>query len=284
LPLLIGGVMALAFSPIFVRWSEVGPVATAVNRMALPLPVFWIAWGLQRAHMPRPSWRDLWLLALGGAFFAGDLIVWHWSVRLTSVANATLLANLSPLFVIAAAWLMFRERVGRTFLMGVAVALIGVALLMSRSLSLSAATLLGDGLGLATAGFYAGYLLTVARVRQRVSAVATMAVGGTAAALILLPIALVWEGQVWPDTGRGWAVALGLAVVTQIIGQMLITTALAHVPTGLGALMLLLQPALAAVLAWLLFGESLSALQAGGGVAILLGLELARRGAKAQRD
>ena len=107
-----------------------------------------------------------------------------------------------------------------------------------------------------------------------------MAVGGLAASAILIPIAIVWEGALWPVTAHGWLVAFGLAFITQLIGQMLITTALAHVPPGLGAMMLLLQPALAAVLAWVLFDEPLSGAQAAGGIAILAGLELARRSAK----
>jgi len=278
IPILIAGVVALAFSPIFVRWSEFGPIATAVNRMVLPLPVFWTALLWKRAERPATSIRDLWLLALGGAFFAGDLCVWHWSIKLTSVANATVLANFAPVFVVLAAWVLFREKVSRTFMIGLAIAVAGVGTLMSHSLQLSPATLLGDALGLSTAAFYAGYLLTTARVRQRVSATTTMAVGGLAASAILVPLAWAWEGTLWPVTGHGWLVAFGLATVTQLVGQLLITTALAHVSASLGAMMLLLQPALAAVLAWGLFNEPLTGLQAAGGIAILAGLDIARRG------
>ena len=77
---------------------------------------------------------------------------------------------------------------------------------------------------------------------------------------------------------RGWIVAFGLAGVTQIIGQTLIALALAHVQAGFGAMVLLLQPALSTVLAWFLFDEPLSASQVIGGIAILIGLELSRRG------
>ena len=125
LPILITGVLALAFSPIFVRLSEVGPIATAVNRMVLPLPVFWLAWAVNPRTRTATSRRDLWLLILGGAFFAGDLCVWHWSIRLTSVANSTVLANLAPVFVVLAAWVLFRETVSRLFLLGLAVAVFG---------------------------------------------------------------------------------------------------------------------------------------------------------------
>jgi len=145
LPILICGTLALAFSPIFVRWSEVGPIATGVNRMLLPLP-FFFAWMIfypsQRLNLSNDQgWRDLKYLFLAGAFFAGDLCVWHWSIHLTSVANSTVLANLAPVFVIAAAWMLFKDKVSRLFLAGLLISLFGVAVLMGESLSISPKTI-----------------------------------------------------------------------------------------------------------------------------------------------
>ncbi len=282
LPLLTLGTTLLAMSPIFVRLSEVGPVATAVNRMLLPLPIFFVWLWLkpeQRLPLATPAGRrDLLYVALAGAFFAGDLIVWHWSILLTSVANATVLANLSPVWVVIGAWLMFKEQFSRLFIAGLVLASLGVMVLMGESLVVSSENFTGDGLGFVAAWFYAGYLLTVSRVRQRVSTAATMAWGGLAASIILYAIAWPWEHDIWPETARGWMVAFGLAGVTQVFGQMLIALSLAHVSAGFGSMVLLLQPAVAAVIAWFLFSEPLSVWQAGGGVAILAGLYLARRG------
>ena len=282
LPLLVFGTVALSFSPIFVRLSEVGPIATGVNRMMLPLP-FFFAWMLfkpsQRLALGTQQGQlDLRYLWLAGAFFAGDLCVWHWSIKLTSVANSTVLANLSPVFVVIAAWFLFRERVSRLFLLGLLTALAGVGVLMAESFTVSATTLTGDALGLSTSLFYAGYLLTIARVRKRVPTAAAMAWGGLAASLILYAIAATFEDNVWPETARGWLVAFGLAGVTQIVGQTLVALTLAHVQAGFGSMVLLLQPILSAVLAWVLFDEPLSLWQVVGGLAIITGLELSRRG------
>ncbi|MCB2108004.1 MAG: DMT family transporter, partial [Rhodobacteraceae bacterium] len=280
-PIIVAGTVLLAFSPILVRLSEVGPIATGVNRMLLPLPVFF-AWmylqPAQRFPLSAPGGlRGLRIALISGAFFAGDLMCWHWSIKLTSVANATVLANLAPVFVVLGAWVVFREKVNRVFVIGLAIAVSGVAVLMSESLTISAATLLGDTLGLVTSWFYAGYILSVSRARRAMPTVATMAWGGAMASLILYVIAFAWEGNVWPDTARGWMVAFALAGITQILGQTLIALALAHVPAEFGAMILLVQPAIAAVLAWALFGEVLSGLQAMGGVAILAGLYISRR-------
>lgn len=99
LALLLGAV-AIAFSPIFVRLSELGPFSTAFYRVALALPAFWfwMAFPQSKAELVRtPSTRkDYARLTLAGVFFAGDLAFWHWSINLTSVANSTLLANAAP--------------------------------------------------------------------------------------------------------------------------------------------------------------------------------------------
>lgn len=287
LPVLLCGVFCIAFSPIFVRLSEVGPIATAVNRMVLPLP-FFFGWMLLSPTRRLPlthdqGKRDLMALLLAGFFFAGDLAAWHWSIKLTSVANSTVLANLSPVFVVIAAWVLFHEKVSKVFVCGLGLALVGVGVLMAESLTVSAKTLLGDALGVSTAFFYSGYLLTVARIRKRASTAATMGWAGLAASIILYALAWLWEGNVWPDTMRGWLVAIGLAIVTQIGGQTLIALSLAHVPAGFGAMMLLLQPIIATFMAWALFREPVSLWQYAGGAAILMGLEVARRGAAKSR-
>src|ERR687886_804614 len=156
---LLTGATCIALSPIFVRLADVGPSASAFWRVALAAPLLWPLARLgTRARASRASWP---MLLAAGLAFAGDLGFWHWSIRFTSVANSTLLANLASLFVTAAMWLFWRSRPSGTFLVGLALALGGVALLVRTSLSFSASALVGDALGVITAIFYAGYLLAV---------------------------------------------------------------------------------------------------------------------------
>ncbi len=81
---LVAGAVAIAFAPIFVRLSELGPTATAFYRLALALPLLWLWVGRERRvkrEQRRPSSRrDAFQLALAGLFFAADLAVWHWSI------------------------------------------------------------------------------------------------------------------------------------------------------------------------------------------------------------
>lgn len=279
---LLAGACAIAFAPIFVRLSELGPSATAFWRVAFAVPALFLWLGLEQHRLGpaarRPATaRDWWLLGLAGFCFAGDLAFWHWSIRLTSVANSTLLANFAPIFVTPAAWLLFGERIRPAFLAGMALAILGAGLLMSQSLTLSADHILGDALGIVTAAFYAAYMLAVSRLRATFSTATIMAWSAIATAILLWPVALASGESLVATTAYGWAVLLGLALLSHSGGQSLIAYAFAHLPASFSSVALLLQPAVAALLAWLLFAEPLGPLQALGGAVILGGIVLARR-------
>jgi len=268
---LFSGATCIALSPIFVRLSEVGPTATAFWRVALAVPILWLFF--------RPPLRGPKLLFLAaGLAFAGDLAFWHTSIQLTSVANSTLLANLASIFVTLAAWLFWRERPRPLFLVSLALALGGVALLVHASLDFSRTALLGDALGVVTAMFYAGYILAVKGLRDRGAAtLQVMAVTSTLTALLLLPVALASGEQMLPSSASGWWILIGLALVSHAAGQGLIAYALAHLPAPFSSVGLLLQPVVAAFFAWVLLSEPLVALQIAGGLVVLAAIWLARR-------
>lgn len=276
---LLVGAACIALSPIFVRLSEAGPTATAFWRVALAVPVLWILFFLKsRTRTQRYAGKWPLLLAAGLAF-AGDLGFWHASVQLTSVANSTLLANLASIFVTLAAWVFLRHKPTGVFLAGLGAALSGVGLLVHASLAFSATGLAGDALGVVTAMFYAGYLLAVKGLRDRGEATLyLMAVTSTITALLLFPVALATGETVLPASASGWWILIGLALISHAAGQGLIAYALAHLPAAFSSVSLLSQPVMAALFAWVLLSEGLTPLQILGGLIVLAGIYLARRG------
>lgn len=284
---LLAGAAFIALSPIFVREAlaaGVGPTAAAFWRVALAVPVLWIVSGLgsrppRRRYGGRRYFDRSPLLLAAAVAFAGDLAFWHKSVQLTSVANATLLANLASIFVTLAAWIFLRQRPTPTFLAGLAAALVGVALLVRASFGFSSTGLLGDALGVVTAMFYAGYLLAVKSLRDRgETTLHLMAVATTITATVLFPVALATGEPMIPHSPAGWWILVGLALVSHAAGQGLIAYALAHLPAAFSSVSLLFQPVMAAIFAWLLLAEPLAPLQIAGGVVVLVGIYLARRG------
>ena len=277
---LFAGATCIALSPIWVRVAEVGPTASAFWRVALAVPLLWALWPLAPRRSTGSLAGDWRLLAAAGLAFAGDLAFWHWSIKFTSVANSTLLANLASIFVTLAVWLIWKQKPTGTFLAGLVAALIGVGLLVHTSLDFSPTGLLGDALGVVTAMFYAWYLLSVKGIRDRGAATLhLMALTTTLTAVLLFPVALVSGESLLPQTWTGWLTLLGLAWISHSGGQGLIAYALAHLPAAFSSVSLLFQPVMAAVFAWVLLAEPLVALQVVGGVVVLAGIWLARRGA-----
>jgi drug/metabolite transporter (DMT)-like permease len=275
---LLLGASCIALSPIFVRLSEAGPTATAFWRVALAVPVLWLFYRFKAKNQAKQP-ANWWLLLAAGVAFAGDLAFWHTSIKFTSVANSTLLANLASIFVTLAVWIFMRQRPTGIFLAGLAAALAGVAMLVWTSLAFSPTALLGDALGIVTAMFYAWYILVVKDLRDRgETTLRLMAVTTTLTAVILFPVALASGDQMLPQSAYGWGVLLGLALISHAAGQGLIAYALAHLPATFSSVGLLLQPVIAAGFAWALLAEPLVPLQIVGGVVVLVGIYLARRG------
>jgi drug/metabolite transporter (DMT)-like permease len=292
---LFGGATGIGFAPVFVRLSEVGPSATAFYRLLFALPLLWLVAARQPDDPPTGrlaagtgngsddrgrtvSWRaPLRLCALAGFLFAGDLAFWHWSIKLTSVANSTLLTNCAPFFVMLGARVLFAERLTPWLILGLAVASLGAALLVGASLQLTPRHLMGDILALITAAFYGGYLLTIKYLRLSFSTARTLAWSGLVSCALLLVIALLSRESIRITSTRGWLVLLALGWVSHIGGQGLIAYALAHLPVGFSSVGLLLQPVVAAGLAWAILSEGLSLRQVVGGAIVLAGIGLASR-------
>jgi drug/metabolite transporter (DMT)-like permease len=284
LALLFGGA-AIAFSAIFVRLADVGPLQSAFWRVALaaPLLVVWAGWTLYRerassalAAAPRARMSLVPLLA-AGVFFDGDLAFWHLSIVYTTVANASLLANCAPVFVALGGWLVFGQRVTRLFLLALTISLAGAVLLVGPSFRSEGMRLAGDAFGAVTAMFYGAYILAIWRSRGSRGTATVMALSSAVSAVLLFPLALGWEGPLLAQSTRGWLILLGLAVIPHVAGQSLIAYAMAHLPASLSALGLLIQPVFAAVYALLILGETMGAVQMAGGAIVLAGIYLAKR-------
>ena len=212
-----------------------------------------------------------------GALFAGDILFWHWSITYTTVANATLFANLAPVIVTFGAWFYLREHVSLRFLLGMALAMGGAALLVNASAAMGARYVFGDILGLITACFFGAYVVAVARLRDRNAASTIMFYSSTVTCVLLLAATLVSGERLLPTTLNGWTVLLALAWISQAMGQGLIAYALGHLPASFSALAILIEPLTAAILGWVWLGEALGVVQAVGGVVVLAGISVAHR-------
>ena len=289
---LLLGACGIGLAPVFSKLAfdaeqhlpggGLGMIAAAFWRTALAAPLFWWLHARSRPAGPgRDGRRDTRLLWLPGVAFAGDLAAWHKAFEFTTLANATLLANFASILVAVAGYVWLRERLGWAFALGAATAFAGAGVLLGVDFGRGREPLIGDALGLLTACFYAAYLLSVKVLRRDFGVAHLMAYSSSVAAVGLLLIAWASGEQVVPRTAEAWSAVVALAFVSHAGGQGLIAYALAHLPAGFATLSLLVQPVVTAAVSWILFAQVLSPLQIGGGLLVLAGLAVARRGSGA---
>jgi drug/metabolite transporter (DMT)-like permease len=277
----MSGGAVLGLSPILMRLSELGPQASNFWRFALALPILAVWAGVGRAN-PRPT-QIGWLL-FAGLLFGGELSLWGEALNRTTVTNATLFSNMTPIFAALFGWFLFKERPGAGVYWGGAIALVGaltLALARARAgvgpASSPGEGWLGDALGFSSAVGYAGYLIIVRHLGGRVSTGAVMFVATLSAAAYALALSLVLGERLWPHTLGGWLVLAALGVVVQAAAQGLIAYGVARLPIVASTIMLWMQPLMAAILSWALFGEALGPFALSGAALILVGVFFVQR-------
>jgi len=271
-----GGAAILGLAPVGMRLSELGPQATAFWRFAFALPVLAVAVAAMRSRAPAAG--DGRLLALAGVFFALDLGLWHAALGLTTVANATLYSNMTPVIAAAAGWLLFGEALGLAWFLGAGLAVAGALAMSWSRAQMGQGLLVGDLLGVASMVWYAAYLIAMRAVRARVSTVVAM-LATTAAALAGAALITVGVGETsWlPQTPTGWAVLAMLGVIVHCGGQGFIAYGLGKLPIALSTILLFVQPVAAAAFGWLMFDEPLGRVGLMGAAAILVGVFIVQR-------
>ena len=280
--ILVVGILSIAMSGIFTRWANVpGPVSAfyrvVIAEIALA-PVFLRAVSRGTASYSRSAW----LLALGaGVFFVLELGTWNTSLLLTSVANATLLGNDAPILVGLIALLIFHERLRRSYWLGMAIAVVGMAVIVGPDIIGNAQSDLGvgDGLALAAGVSYAMYLTVTQRVRTRMDTLASLWIPGAVGTILLLIFCIVTHQVLWGFSTGVWLALFGVGLVSQALGWMSINYALGHLPASVVSVTLLGQPVLTAILAVPLLHQPIGPLQMAGGAAALTGIYLVNRGA-----
>ncbi|MFN3911492.1 DMT family transporter [Hyphomonas sp.] len=282
LMVLAGGV-CIGFAPIGLRLGldELGPQAIALWRYLFAAPVlFALVLFTGKRLPPRPNL----FIILAGTCFALDIALWHTALTYTSVSNATFLVNLGNVAVGIAAWLVLRERPTAIWFIAALVALAGAAALSLGGAARAPSAIGGDLLALSAAAFVAGYMLFSKLARRTLSGLHAIFWLTVVEAVVAAALMLATGQDFLPETLKGFAAPLGLALFVQVGGQGLIITGLGRTPAALAGVLVLIQPVVAAAVSWRLFHEPLTALQAAGGAAILVAVWLAQQKQKAPAE
>ena len=274
------GAFAICFSGILYRFSEVSPTTGAFFRCLWALPFLWplAVWERRRlGPAPRGMRPAAWL---AGAFFAADLIVWHYAIEEVGAGLATVLGNMQVVIVGVLAWAIFRERPARNSLYAIPVAMLGIVLISGafEDGAYGDNPALGALYGVLTGLAYSGFLLALRRSSDPRRVAGPLFEATLASTVFVVPAGLAlgnldfapsWEATFW---------LVVLALSSQVVGWLLISVSLARLPTALTSVLLTLQPLLSVLFAAWLVDERPSPLQLAGAAAILAGLLIASTG------
>jgi drug/metabolite transporter (DMT)-like permease len=274
------GAFAICFSGILYRLAEVSPSTGAFFRCLWALPPLWAltVWEERRlGPRPRSLRRAAWL---AGAFFAADLLLWHYAIEEVGAGLATVLGNTQVLIVGVLAWALFRERLDRNSLVAIPVAMLGIVLI-SGALEDGAYgdnPALGALFGILTGIAYSGFLLALRRSGDPRRVAGPLFEATLATTVFLVPAGLVLGDLDFAPSlaATGWLILLALS--SQVVGWLLISISLARLPTALTSVLLTLQPLLSVLFAAWIVDERPSPLQLLGAAGILAGLLIASGG------
>ncbi|NEO56063.1 MAG: DMT family transporter [Okeania sp. SIO3B5] len=286
---LIASITCLSFSPIFIRLSEleIGPNATAFNRFWIAAIGFWLLNSFlnvpyQKQHtelriQKTISIREIGLLIADGTLLSMGTICWTWSLTNTSVANSSIIHNLIPIFTILGGWLVFGKFFENRFILGTFVAIAGVMLLEVNDLfSLNIGQqLTGDFAALLSAVFFGVHPLIAEQLRTKFNAVTIMKWSSTASFLLVLPVVIFAQEQLFPSSITGWFSVISLAFVGQMLGIGLWTYCLKNLSSGFASLVGLLAPIFSSLEGWAIFSENIEPWTWVSFMVILFGMYLA---------
>jgi drug/metabolite transporter (DMT)-like permease len=259
---------------VFVRLADVSPLTAAFFRGAYALPVLAALYLLGRDRDARTS-RERLLAVAAGMILAVDLALYNLSILSIGAGLSTLLANLQVVWVALAAWALHRERPAPITMLMLPVVFTGMVLIsgLGRPDAYGDDPELGVVAGVSSALFYAAFILVYRAANRRLAPQAGPLLDVTiGTALGALTIGAFESGfdlaPAWP--AHGWLLAL--ALVTQVLGWLLIGSALPRLPALATSILILLQPALAIVWGAVIFDERFSNLQMTGVALVFVGV------------
>ncbi|WP_233208005.1 DMT family transporter [Siphonobacter sp. BAB-5405] len=273
---LFAGILCISIYPILIRVTPVSGVTAAFYRLSIASLLLW-PYVLGRNQWKRETLR-FWKPLVGcGVLFAADIASWNLSIQYSSATQASLLTNLSPIWVGLTSFLFLPQKPNRFFWLGVVVALAGLVLFMGFQLFADLAFDRGFGLGLLSGICYAAYLMLSKKVLRNVNILHFMACMTTVGSIFLLFLCLLGEEKLSGFPTLVWESLLTQALVCQLLGWFSVSYALTHIPAQQVSISLLSQAVLTALLAWLLLGEQLSASMILGGILLLTGIAITFR-------
>ena len=270
------GVMCVSFAALLIRLAEAPPLVIAAYRLCLASIVI-VPFGLARSRgqLRDLTWKDVLLMIGAGALLAVHFGLWITSLSYTSVATSVVLVTASPIFLAIASRFLFKQRLSKLAIAGIAVSLAGGVLISYGNWQLGARPLEGALLAVGGALAVSGYLLIGQKLRRGTGLLSYTLVVYSSAAVLLLAAVMFRGYGLTGYSGRTYIMLALLALAPQLVGHSSLNWSLRFVPATLVAVAVLGEPVGATLWAFLFLHEKPAPAELAGCALILAGIFLA---------
>jgi drug/metabolite transporter (DMT)-like permease len=270
---LIIGIISISIFPVLVKWAPVSGITSAFYRMFLGL-VFLLPYLFFTKKFTIPE-KALWLpIFLCGIIFATDIAVWNMSIHYSNATQATLLTNLSPVWVGIGTFFFLPDKPKPRFWIGTLVALAGMVILIGIDAFTEMRFDKGFMLAILSGILYASYMLISKTVLNKLDIISFMAISMAVSSIYLFTICIFMHEPLSNFQPTIWGVFVIQGLICQLLGWLTISYAVKKMDAKRVSLSLLSQAVVTGLLAWAFIGEKITSQMIIGGIVILIGIAI----------
>jgi drug/metabolite transporter (DMT)-like permease len=267
------GIVCISIFPILVKLKLTPGLISAFYRMAIALMLL-LPYVLITKKFKLPQKKYLILAVICGILFASDVAVWNIAIQDSSATQASLLTNLSPLWVGIISFVFLKTKPATNFWIGTIVALFGMAMLVGFQFFLELNFDTAFLLAVLSGVLYSIYLLVSKKALSQIDVLSFMTVSLLASTLYLAIVCVFMNEPFSGFSDLGWFILLIQAVVCQLMAWISISFATQHMRPTRVSLSLLGQAVITSLLAWAFLDEKISLNMIIGGLILLLGIRI----------
>ncbi|MFH1662605.1 MAG: DMT family transporter [Chloroflexota bacterium] len=267
------GIVSVSFAAVFIRLADAPPLVVAAYRMmmaAVVITPFYLAKprGLPKGLLK----RNILLILMSAISLALNFGLWITSLEYTSIASSVVLATSHPVFVAIISYFLWKERLGRKAVLGMVVALGGVAIINYGGFTLGTDSIFGNMLALLAAAAVGIYLIIGRHLREKISLLPYLSAVYIGAALILLAAMLIAGYSFTGYSANTYFMLLLLALIPQLAGHSILNKAVRLMPATIVSVAILGEPVGAIILSYIILGEGITATEVIGSILSLGGI------------
>src|SRR5690554_1169743 len=268
---LVIGILCISIFPILVKLKLSPPIISAFYRMAIAAAVL-VPFTLISGKFRIPSIKMFWLTVVCGGIFALDVTVWNIAIQESTATQATLLTNLSPVWVGIGAFFFLKNKPTTNFWIGTVVAIFGMITLVGFHFFVNFDFNLAFIFAILSGVFYAIYMLLSKFVLYEVEVIPFITLSTLTSAVFLAILSYANNEPFVGYSNAGWLVFLVQGIVCQLMAWLLLGYATKHMRATRVSVSLLGQAVLTTLLAWIFIGEEVTVQMLIGGLILLFGI------------